>query len=81
MTSNSKLTLLLEKQYEGGFTILCRELPELITECDSMSDMMDNVMDALGAVIDLYKRQRRELPKFTNEDGEIEFEIMFRYLK
>ncbi len=76
----SKLTLLLEKQPEGGFTIQCRELPELLTECDSLDDMMDNVIDALNAVIDVYKRKRRELPKLMNEDGEIEFQIMFRHL-
>ena len=57
-----KLTLLLEEQQEGGYTITCRELPELLTECDSLDDMIPNVMDALTAVIELYEYRKRPLP-------------------
>lgn len=57
-----KLSLLLEEQPEGGFTITCRELPELITECDSLAEMKDNVIDAFQAVARLYEHQKRPLP-------------------
>lgn len=57
-----KLTLLLEGQPEGGFTITCRELPELITECDSLDEMRDNVIDAFHAVAELYEYKQRPLP-------------------
>lgn len=57
-----KLTLLLEEQPEGGFTITCRELPELITECDSLDEMRDNVIDAFHAVAELYEYKQRPLP-------------------
>ena len=57
-----KLTLLLEEQPEGGFTITCRELPELITECDSLDEMRDNVIDAFDAVAELYEYKQRPLP-------------------
>ena len=57
-----KLTLLLEEQPEGGFTITCRELPELITECDSLDEMIDNVIDAFHAVVGLYEHKQRPLP-------------------
>jgi len=57
-----KLTLLLEEQPEGGFTITCRELPELITECDSLDEMRDNVIDAFRAVVELYEHTQRPLP-------------------
>ena len=50
-----RLTLLCEEQQEGGYTITCRELPELITECDSLDELRDNVEDALIAVIELYE--------------------------
>ena len=57
-----KLNILLEEQPEGGFTITCRELPELITECDSLSEMKDNVIDAFHAVVALYEYRQRPLP-------------------
>ena len=57
-----KLSLLLIEQPEGGFTITCRELPELITECDSLDEMMDNVIDAFHAVAGLYEHEQRPLP-------------------
>ena len=48
-----RLTLLCEEQPEGGYTITCRELPELMTECDLLDELRDNVEDALIAVIEL----------------------------
>ena len=58
-----KLTVLLEEQPEGGFTITCRELPELITECDSLDEMRDNVIDAFHAVVELYEYKQCPLPE------------------
>ena len=59
-----KLTLLLEAQPEGVFTITCKELPELITECDlSLHNLDDNVEDALDAVIQAYNYRKRPLPE------------------
>ena len=57
-----ELTIILEPQPEGGFTITCRELPELITECDSLSEMRPNVIDAFQAVLGLYAHKKRPLP-------------------
>ncbi len=57
-----KLSLLIQEQSEGGFTITCRELPELITECDSLDQMIDNVIDAFHAVVELYEHIQRPLP-------------------
>ena len=58
-----KLTLILEEQPEGGFTITCQELPELITECDSLDDIKEVVTDAFYAVVELYDHQQRSLPE------------------
>ncbi len=58
-----RLTLLCKEQQEGGYTITCRELPELITECDSLDELRDNVEDALIAVIELYEYSGNPLPK------------------
>ena len=58
-----QLTLILEEQLEGGYTITCKELPELLTECDSLDEMKDNVIDAFCAVKALYEYRQRPLPK------------------
>lgn len=37
-------------------------LPELITEGDSLDEALENVKDALAAVIELYQDMGRSLP-------------------
>lgn len=50
-----RLPLVLEPQAEGGYTITCPLLPELITEADTLDDVLPNVSDALAAVIEAYE--------------------------
>ena len=50
-----KLPLLLEPQPEGGFTITCPLLPELITEADTLDEVTPHVADALEAIIEAYQ--------------------------
>ncbi len=57
-----KLPLLLEPQPEGGFTITCPVLPELITEADSLGEAFTNVADALAALLEIYEDLGRPLP-------------------
>lgn len=74
-----KLTLILEEQPEGGFTITCQKLPELITECDSLDkdEIKEVVTDAFYAIVELYDHQHRSLPEElqilgdNTEDAEI----------
>jgi len=58
-----RLPLVLEPQPEGGYTITCPLLPELITEADSLDEVMPNVSDALAAVIEAYADTQRPLPE------------------
>jgi len=62
MDSIYKLPLLLEPQPEGGFTITCPVLPELITEADSLGEVYINVADALAALLEIYEDLGRPLP-------------------
>ena len=62
MNSFYKLPLILEPQPEGGYTITCPLLPELITEADTMSEVNPHVADALVAIIELYEDMKRPLP-------------------
>jgi antitoxin HicB len=57
-----KLPLVLEPQPEGGYTITCPVLPELITEADTLKDVIPNVTDALSALIEAYEDLSKPLP-------------------
>ncbi len=58
-----KLPLVFEPQPEGGYTVTSPLLPELITEGDSIEDALENVSDALAAVLELYQESGRPLPE------------------
>jgi antitoxin HicB len=57
-----KLPLVLEPQPEGGFTVTCPLLPELITEGDSVQEAIFNANDALTAIIEAFQDLGRPLP-------------------
>ena len=57
-----KLPLVFEPQPEGGYTVTCPLLPELITEGDSIPEALANVQDALTAIIEAYEDLGRPLP-------------------
>ncbi len=57
-----KLPLVFEPQPEGGFTVTSPLLPELVTEGDTLEDALENVRDALVAVIELYRDMGKALP-------------------
>ena len=49
-----KLSIIATPEPEGGFTITCKELPELITG-DSLDEAIENVKDAFMAVFEIYQ--------------------------
>ncbi|RLI54780.1 MAG: type II toxin-antitoxin system HicB family antitoxin [Candidatus Thorarchaeota archaeon] len=57
-----KLPLVLDPQPEGGYTVTCPLLPELITEGDTVREALDNVDDALAAILEAYEDLGRSLP-------------------
>ncbi len=57
-----KLPLVLEPQPEGGYTITCPLLPNLVTEVDNLEDVIPNVSDALAAIIEAYEDLNQPLP-------------------
>ena len=57
-----KLPLVFEPQPEGGYTVTCPVLPELITEGDTISDALANVEDAFVAIKEAYEDLGRRLP-------------------
>jgi antitoxin HicB len=57
-----KLPLVLDPQPEGGYTVTCPLLPELITEGDTVHEALDNVADALAAILEAYEDLGRPVP-------------------
>jgi antitoxin HicB len=62
-----KLPLLFEPQTEGGYTVTCPILPELITEGDTVAEALDNVADALRAIVEAYEDLGRPLPSVLRQ--------------
>ena len=66
-----KIPLLLTPQSEGEYTVTSPLLPELVREGDSMSAALDNVKDALAAVIELYQDLGRRLAYTASRSEEM----------
>lgn len=67
MSAIYKLPLVLEPQPEGGYTVKCPILPELVTEGNTPEEIQENVADALRAVLEIYEDEGRELPAELRE--------------
>ena len=61
-----KIPLLLEPQPEGGYTVTSPLLPELVTEGDTVEEVLENVKDALAAVVETYQDLGKALPQGTH---------------
>lgn len=57
-----RLTVHLEQQPEGGYTVTVPQLPGLVTEGDTVAEAMANVEDALAALLELYEDTGKEIP-------------------
>ncbi len=67
-----KIPLLLTPQPEGGFTVTSPLLPELITEGESIDEVLVNVRDAFEAIRELYVDLGKTLPHnllFADQDS------------
>ena len=73
-----KCPLTLTPQPEGGFTVTSPLIPELVTEGDTAEEALENVQDALRAVIELYEDMGKELPENVrlNPRSAISFESL-----
>ena len=58
-----RLPLVLEPQPEGGWTITCPILRGLVTEADTIDEIVPNVTDALEALIEGYEDLNQALPE------------------
>lgn len=59
---NYNVSVHFAEQPEGGYTVTCEELPELVTEGDSEEEAMENLEDAYAAALELYEELGRPVP-------------------
>ena len=62
-----KLPLILEPQPEGGYTITSPVVPELVTEADTLDQVIPHVADALAALLELYEDLNKPVPCLFEE--------------
>ena len=62
MPVSYRITVVLTPQSEGGYTVTCKELSELITEGNSIEEALNNAIDAFATVLELYDHFDRDLP-------------------
>ena len=55
--------LTLEPQPEGGYTVTSPLLPELITEGDTIEEVLAHVQDCFAGVVEIYEDTDRSLPE------------------
>ena len=81
---NCKVSVNLAEQPEGGFTVTCEELPELVTEGDSVEEAMENLEDVYAATLELYEEFGRPVSDVVRradtdvpvDNGQLRFEAM-----
>jgi antitoxin HicB len=71
--------LVLTPQAEGGYTVTSPLLPELVTEGDTVDQALENVKDALAAVVETYQDLGKALPqnaRIPDLSGAVWFETL-----
>ena len=63
-----KIPLVLDPQPEGGYTVTCPLLPELITEGDTAQEALGNIPDALEALLDAYQQLGKTVPAVLKQN-------------
>lgn len=53
----------LDPQPEGGFTVTSPDVPELVTEGDTVAEALANAREAFRAVLEIYEDEGRDVPR------------------
>ncbi len=66
----------LRRESEGGYSVYVPDLPGAVTEGETESEALENIKDALQALIDSYRDAGQEVPWRTELPEETESEII-----
>ena len=58
-----KYTIILEKEEEGGYSAQCLELPGAISQGESKEEALNNIREAIEAVLEVLIQEVKELRK------------------
>ena len=74
-----RVPLVLTPQPEGGYTVTSPALPGMVTEGDSLEEVLANIEDALHATLELYEDTGQSIPSSLIPDpeaGAIQFDLL-----
>ncbi len=57
-----KIPLILEPQPGGGYTVTSPVVPELVTEADTLEEVIPDVAGAVAALLELYEDLNKPVP-------------------
>ncbi len=71
----AKVPVFIEPQPEGGYTVTSPLFPELLTEGDTIEEVLKNIQEVFGMVIETYEDMERPLPRgLFSEDPAVTLE-------
>ena len=63
-----KYTVILEPQEEGGYTVLCLELPGAISQGETKEEALENIKEAIGLVLEVIQEDAEEQVKSNHAE-------------
>ena len=59
----AKVPVFMDEQPEGGYTVTSPLFPELLTEGDAIEEVLKNIHEVFGMIIEEYMDEERLLPR------------------
>ena len=71
----AKVPVFMDEQPEGGYTVTSPLFPELLTEEDAIEEVLKNIHEVFGMIIEEYMDEERPLPRgLFSEDPAVSLE-------
>jgi antitoxin HicB len=62
VAANYSFSVILEPQEDGGYTVLVPALPEVVTEGETEQEALENVQEAIRAILAFRREQGLAIP-------------------
>ncbi len=71
----AKVPVFIDEQPEGGYTVTSPLFPEFLTEGDTIEEVLRNIQEVFGVIIEEYVDEERSLPRgLFSEDTAVSLE-------